>query len=82
LVPTYSVISNSNGYARKLLEDVGLGDIDFVLDSFEVGIEKPDPRILSNRSIGIVTQRDALRELAARALAHPKIMGRDGPTAR
>jgi putative hydrolase of the HAD superfamily len=41
-----AVISNSNGSVRVLLERLGLtGGLDFVLDSSEVGVEKPDPRI-------------------------------------
>jgi HAD superfamily hydrolase (TIGR01509 family) len=41
-----AVISNSNGSARSLLESLGLaGHLDFVVDSAEVGVEKPDPRI-------------------------------------
>jgi HAD superfamily hydrolase (TIGR01549 family) len=41
-----AVISNSNGTVRTILERLGLdGDLDFVLDSHEVGVEKPDPRI-------------------------------------
>lgn len=40
------VISNSNGTVRALMQHLGFaGDLDFVLDSSEVGIEKPDPRI-------------------------------------
>ncbi|MBI3635048.1 MAG: HAD-IA family hydrolase [Candidatus Rokubacteria bacterium] len=40
------VISNSNGSVRDLMERLGLAaHLDFVLDSFEVGVEKPDPRI-------------------------------------
>ena len=40
------MISNSNGSARTLLEGAGLGDeLDFVIDSALVGVEKPDPRI-------------------------------------
>lgn len=40
------VVSNSNGSARALLAGAGLGDaLDFVIDSAEVGVEKPDPRI-------------------------------------
>jgi len=40
------VISNSNGLARAILEDAGLGEhLDFVIDSGVVGVEKPDPRI-------------------------------------
>ncbi|MGH7278482.1 MAG: HAD-IA family hydrolase, partial [Candidatus Rokuibacteriota bacterium] len=40
------VISNSNGSIRAILEKVGLAPhLDFVLDSSEVGAEKPDPRI-------------------------------------
>jgi putative hydrolase of the HAD superfamily len=41
-----AVISNSNGSVRSILEALGLaGYLDFVLDSAEVGVEKPDPRI-------------------------------------
>jgi HAD superfamily hydrolase (TIGR01549 family) len=41
-----AVISNSNGSVRAILEMLGLtDDLDFVIDSGEVGVEKPDPRI-------------------------------------
>lgn len=41
-----AVISNSNGSVRMILSALGLGAyLDFVLDSSEVGVEKPDPRI-------------------------------------
>ena len=41
-----AVISNSNGSARAILESLGLaGHLDFVVDSGEEGVEKPDPRI-------------------------------------
>jgi FMN phosphatase YigB (HAD superfamily) len=40
------VISNSNGSVCAILQGLGLADtLDFVLDSSEVGVEKPDPRI-------------------------------------
>jgi len=40
------VISNSNGSVRSILEETGLArDLDFVVDSAVVGVEKPDPRI-------------------------------------
>ncbi len=40
------VVSNSNGAIRGILERLGLArHLDFVLDSSEVGVEKPDPRI-------------------------------------
>jgi HAD superfamily hydrolase (TIGR01509 family) len=43
-----AVISNSNGTARALLGSLGLGrHLDFVIDSFEVGVEKPDARIFA-----------------------------------
>ena len=42
------VISNSNGTIRAILESFGLvRHLDFVLDSSEVGVEKPDARIFS-----------------------------------
>jgi len=41
-----AVISNSNGSIRSVLNTLGLvAHLDFVLDSAEVGVEKPDPRI-------------------------------------
>ena len=40
------VVSNSNGTVRSLLETAGLaGSLECVVDSGEVGMEKPDPRI-------------------------------------
>src|SRR5262245_22849996 len=42
------VISNSNGTVRALLESLGLAHhLDFVIDSSEVGVEKPDARIFA-----------------------------------
>jgi putative hydrolase of the HAD superfamily len=39
------VVSNSNGTIRRILESLDLARyLDFVLDSQEVGLEKPDPR--------------------------------------
>jgi putative hydrolase of the HAD superfamily len=41
-----AVISNSNGTVAAILDGLGLGrHLDFVIDSHEVGVEKPDPRI-------------------------------------
>ena len=41
-----AVISNSNGTIRSLMTRLGLLDrLDFVIDSGEEGVEKPDPRI-------------------------------------
>ncbi len=41
-----AVISNSNGTVEGLLTSLGLGaHLDFVIDSFVVGVEKPDARI-------------------------------------
>jgi HAD superfamily hydrolase (TIGR01509 family) len=42
------VISNSNGTVRSVLAAAGLaGSLDFVIDSGDVGVEKPDPRIFT-----------------------------------
>jgi putative hydrolase of the HAD superfamily len=39
-------ISNSNGTVAAILESLGLArHLDFVIDSSQVGVEKPDPRI-------------------------------------
>jgi putative hydrolase of the HAD superfamily len=41
-----AVISNSNGSVRSILASLGLTRwLDYVIDSGEVGVEKPDPRI-------------------------------------
>lgn len=41
-----AVVSNSNGSVRTILAGLGLTrHLDFVLDSSEVGVEKPDPSI-------------------------------------
>ena len=41
-----AVISNSDGTIRALVAQLGLADrLDFVIDSSEEGVEKPDPRI-------------------------------------
>jgi putative hydrolase of the HAD superfamily len=40
------VVSNSNGSVRALLDGAGLAaELDFIIDSALVGVEKPDPRI-------------------------------------
>jgi putative hydrolase of the HAD superfamily len=39
-------VSNADGRVRSLLEAAGLSPLlEFVVDSFEAGVEKPDPRI-------------------------------------
>ncbi len=41
-----AVVSNADGRVRRLLETAGLAPfLEFVVDSAEVGLEKPDPRI-------------------------------------
>ena len=41
-----AVVSNADGRVRALLEEAGLAPhFEFVVDSAEVGVEKPDPRI-------------------------------------
>jgi HAD superfamily hydrolase (TIGR01549 family) len=46
------VVSNSNGTIRRILEGLDLTrHLDFVLDSQEEGLEKPDPRIFE-RALG------------------------------
>ncbi len=41
-----AVVSNADGRVRGLLERSGLAlALDFILDSSEIGVEKPDPRI-------------------------------------
>ncbi len=41
-----AVVSNADGRVRGLLEQAGLAPLlEFVVDSAEIGVEKPDPRI-------------------------------------
>jgi putative hydrolase of the HAD superfamily len=41
-----AVISNSNGTVADILTHLGLAaDLEFIIDSSKVGVEKPDPRI-------------------------------------
>jgi len=41
-----AVVSNADGRVRALLQGAGLADyFEFVVDSAELGVEKPDPRI-------------------------------------
>jgi putative hydrolase of the HAD superfamily len=41
-----AVVSNADGRVRGLLEEAGLARfLEFVVDSAEIGVEKPDPRI-------------------------------------
>lgn len=56
------VVSNSNGNAHALLKRAGIGaDLDFVIDSGVVGVEKPDPRIfeLALRQAGVAAHEAA-----------------------
>src|SRR5262249_46562374 len=46
LGPKLVVVSNANGRLRHLFGRVGLaGSFDVLFDSFEEGVEKPDPRL-------------------------------------
>ncbi len=43
---TLAVVSNANGTLRASMERLGLAArVDVILDSFEEGVEKPDPRL-------------------------------------
>ncbi|MGH9400399.1 MAG: HAD family hydrolase [Thermoanaerobaculia bacterium] len=47
-----AVISNADGRVRGLVERAGLaGFFEFVVDSAEIGVEKPDPRIFEAAAI-------------------------------
>jgi HAD superfamily hydrolase (TIGR01509 family) len=46
LGPKLVVVSNANGRLRHLFSRLGLADrVDVLFDSFEEGVEKPDPRL-------------------------------------
>lgn len=56
------VVSNSNGTIRRILDSLGFTrDLDFVLDSQEEGLEKPDPRFfeLALRRAGVTADEAA-----------------------
>jgi putative hydrolase of the HAD superfamily len=79
-----AVISNSNGSVRSILASLGLTRyLDFVLDSFEVGVEKPNPRIfelaLERAGIGpreavYVGDLYSVDVLGARAVGIPAVL--------
>jgi HAD superfamily hydrolase (TIGR01509 family) len=84
-----AVVSNADGRVRGLLEAAGLAaHLEFVLDSAEVGVEKPDPRIFHAATqrlglppgacayVGDIYEIDVAG--AAAAGLHPVLIG-DGP---
>jgi putative hydrolase of the HAD superfamily len=84
-----AVVSNADGRVRGLLEAAGVTPwLEFVVDSAEVGLEKPDPRIFhaaterlglppsSCAYVGDIYEIDV--EGARRAGLHPILIG-DGP---
>jgi HAD superfamily hydrolase (TIGR01509 family) len=86
-----AVVSNADGRVRGLLDAAGLGvHLEFVVDSAEVGVEKPDVRIFhaatgrlglapaSCAYVGDIYEIDVTG--AAAAGLHPILIG-DGPAA-
>jgi putative hydrolase of the HAD superfamily len=84
-----AVVSNADGRVRGLLEAAGLGvHLEFVIDSAEVGVEKPDVRIFHAATgrlglepaacayVGDIYEIDVAG--AAAAGLHPILIG-DGP---
>ena len=84
-----AVVSNADGRVRGLLQDAGVIPwLEFVVDSAEVGLEKPDPRIFHAATgrlgldpsacayVGDIYEIDV--EGARRAGLHPILIG-DGP---
>jgi len=54
------VVSNADGRVRRLLDEAGLSPfLEVVIDSSEVGIEKPDPRIFLEATRRIAAAPDA-----------------------
>ena len=55
-----AVVSNSDGRVRQFLEDADLArHFEVIVDSFEVGVEKPDPRIFDYalKPLGVPPER-------------------------
>jgi len=84
-----AVVSNADGRVRGLLQDAGVIPwLEFVVDSAEIGLEKPDPRIFHAATgrlgldpsacayVGDIYEIDV--EGARRAGLHPILIG-DGP---
>lgn len=74
---TLAVVSNSDGTCAESLEEAGLlGYMRFVIDSAEVGVEKPDPRIFE----AALTRcgADPLRTLYVGDLYHADVVGARG----
>ncbi|MCC6767050.1 MAG: HAD-IA family hydrolase [Deltaproteobacteria bacterium] len=68
------VVSNANGRMRAALDRVGIGPhVDLVIDSFEEGVEKPDPRIFT-RALDRVGARPATT-LHVGDLFHTDVVG-------
>jgi putative hydrolase of the HAD superfamily len=74
---TLAVVSNSDGTCARSLDEAGLlRYMDFVIDSAEVGVEKPDPRIFE-----IALARggaDPRRTLYVGDLYHADVVGARG----
>ena len=71
---TLAVVSNSDGTCAESLEEAGLlGYLDFVIDSAEVGVEKPDPRIFEIALVRCRTTPD--RTLYVGDLYHADVLG-------
>lgn len=70
-----AVVSNSDGRVRGLLERAGLlGAFEFVLDSREEGVEKPDPEIF-RRALARGRLDDAGRALHVGDIYHVDVAG-------
>ena len=86
-----AVVSNADGRVRGLLDDAGLSPhLEFVVDSAEVGLEKPDARIFHAATARLGLEPDACAYVgdiyeidvvgAAGAGLHPILIG-EGPAA-
>ena len=54
-----AVVSNSNGTVADILRSVGLADqVDVIVDSGVVGVEKPDPRIFEHAAAALGVRPD------------------------
>jgi HAD superfamily hydrolase (TIGR01549 family) len=71
------VVSNANGRMRTALERVGIGPhVDLVIDSYEEGVEKPDPRIF-HRALARIGSRPETT-LHVGDLFHTDVVGARG----
>ncbi|KAI9359940.1 HAD-like domain-containing protein [Zopfochytrium polystomum] len=72
--PVLGVLSNSDPRTRDVIDELGLaGMFDFVMLSYNLGLEKPDPRVFAaaiEAASGVLTRRGQPGTIAAERAVH------------